>query len=295
VKRALIIAAVLFLFAPLVFGDVVHLKDGGEVSGKITELTLRIGPVPKAFKRGQIASLRCGLKGCELTDAGKTRYLGQIASVSIRTVAGELTFIDKQIKSVEFGALPEKTPVPKSEPVVVPKVDKAPKLTEAERKELKALIVVAGKLRDEYIAKASKMRKAEWKKVGGMLRPKLEAAAADVKEKRKEYAKHATTSDEVKPQVNSGGLGVGFGRTTTVTKAGPGASAMAAMSRAEAKVDAIKRAARDYKRKIDRRAGLRRETVRAYYYRFYRYLTTGRKVPEEVMREHFERALKKVK
>jgi len=310
VKRLLLVAAVCVLFlCSAVKADTVHLSTGGKVVGTIARLELKLGPLTKVFSREQIGSIKNEDGKCKVVGkTDKTAYVGDVGSVSMRTVAGVLTFTGKSVKSVEFNEATKLKPNDKpqvdekSDPVDDPllrpddkKPDK-PQLTDEQRKELKRLVKVSAELRDEYLKKAKELEAAGYEAVRDKYAGRWDTVCQLVEEKRERYAKYAGKIDTTgRPSVTTGGLGVNMGRTTTVTTSGAAAVAVQELNAAEAKKKSLAATIKAAKSAVKDRARLRREAVRRYSDAIYRALITGKEIPEDTIKEVYEKALKRGK
>ena len=305
-RTAICWLAALAVVSSAAMADTVYLANGGKVAGKLVHLSLKIGPLERVFGRDQVKSIRCSKDSkeeCEVLASDGTKYVGRIASVAIRCVAGELKFSGKSVEFVELGTVPVRKPRPEKKPVPKPAddllLDPAPDAAKPAKKELspeqkakiRALLKTLGELRDKSLEQAKGVSAKEHALFKEKYETKWLEVCADVKEKRKDYAKHATEHDVEQPRFNSGGLGIGLKRTTTVTS-GRGSVALQDMNAAQTRKDRLARTIRETKAALKTRARLRRERIRGYSSAVERYLRAGKIVPEDAMKKIFEKALK---
>ena len=287
--------------------DTVRLAGGGKVDGKVTQLTLKADGLTKVLPGEKLRSVRYEKGRCTVVTRDGAEHSGALAAVTIKCVAGVLTFEPKRVTSITLGALPTK-PDPKADPPTKPDPAKGPAVgppdqvppkstpLSAEQKEkLRGLLKANDALRDEYLKVAKGLLGAEKAAIKKKYVLKYQQMCELAKEKRSEYAKYATKDDLIKPQFSATGLGVGMTRTSTVVGNSRGAVALRELNAAEAGKMRLKKEVDAVKSVVSARYRLRRTRVYMAYDHIRAKLLAGKAVPEDVMKQVYEAAVKKVK
>lgn len=263
------------------------------------EVRLRIGPIEKTLSREQVASIKAEGENWHVVDSAETHYVGALESASIHCVAGKLTFGGKSVRGIELTAsLDPPMPSPgtkpaRREPEARPEPAGAgpPTALADERTRAADLLAVATKLRDAYLERAAKLEKTEYQKFKEKYLPEYEAACEEVKRRADAYAKFAAKDDTTGRQFDSGGLGLGLTRTTTITKTGPAGEALQALELTEAKKRKLMLKIKTARDELAQVASARRDRIRAYCAAISRDLAAGKQISEEAMDKIYAQAL----
>jgi hypothetical protein len=326
VRYGILLAVIvaLIVLASIAGADTLRLANGSTVSGAITEIKLKIGPIDKVLLRDSIRSIAFDKKRWQVVGSDGTRYVGTLNSVAILATAGELSFGGNSIREIDLEnreAAPGAAPVPPvpaatkddkakgagttTEPgraaVVLAREAPDKPLSPEQKKRLQDLVKRAGELRDAALAQVDKLAQTDYNGIRSDYQDKWKAACDEVDARKREYARYADTMVDTTPgsgkrQVTGSGLGIGIGRTKSVVPvSGPAADAYKALGEAELRRDQLATVIRGLKSAVADKANLRRERVRTYYLAIYRDLTAGKEIPEDAMDKIFDQAVTGVK
>ncbi|MFO7900696.1 MAG: hypothetical protein R6V58_16750 [Planctomycetota bacterium] len=293
----LILAAVALLAGMFSLGaraDTLFLRDDSKIEGEIGKLTLDVRGKPQEVARDEIKmGVRKDGQWQILTKKGQL-HVGTLQSVTVVSLTGDKTFSGARIAAIHIEKPKPEPPSPGADAGVLGLPDKEPEkkeLTEDEKAELRRLARACTKLRDKYIQKAKDIASAQHEKLRDKYVAKVEVLRGRLEKKKDLLAKHIDEIETTGPEITGSNLGVGFSKSTTITKSPAAAIALDEYKTAKTKYDRVVGKVKAIKAVIVQQARFRIKRINAYHDAILKHLRAGQVVPEDVMTDIFDKAL----
>lgn len=294
--RFFIAAATLLAFTVSlgVRADTLFFRDDSKIEGEIAKLTLDVRGQSQEIARDDVKmGVRKDGQWQILTKSGQL-HVGTLQSVTMVSLTGDQTFSGAKVTRIHLEKSKPEPPSPGADKAVPGLPDTKPEkkeLTEEEKAELRRLARACTKLRDKYIQKAEDIASAQHEKLRDKYIAKVEVLRGRLEKKKGLLAKHIDDIETTGPEITGSNLGVGFSKSTTITKSPAAAIALDEYNAAKAKYDRVVAKVKAIKAEITRRGRLRVARIKAYHDAILEHLRAGQVVPEDVMADIYDKAL----